>query len=202
MWCGVGINISAPTLFETPVSDGGYGYTNRGLGFLYFIPIVSVGIAEVFGHWFNDYLARRYIHSHKGVFEPEARLTMMYIGAIFQIVGLVLVGQTLLHHLPVVGIIFGWGMATIGLMLVSVAVLAYALDSYPTAPAEVSGWVEFARVAGGFSVGYFQQPWGKRVGYGVSFGTQAATLVFAMLLIGIAHFYGRALRLKAGPLRH
>lgn len=148
-----GVELASTSLrqlfFETPVADGAYGYTNRDLGSPYFIPIVSVGIAEVFGHWFNDFLARRYIYSHKGVFEPEARLTMMYIGAILQIVGLVFVGQTLLHHLPVVGIIFGWSMATISLMLVSVAVLAYALDSYPTAPAEVSGWIEFARVAGG-----------------------------------------------------
>lgn len=202
MWCGIGINISGPILFETPVADGGYGYTNRGLGFLYFIPIVSVGIAEAFGHWFNDFLARRYVHSHKGVFEPEARLTMIYIGAVFEIVGLVLVGQTLQHHLSVVGIIFGWGMAVVGLMLVSVAVFAYALDCYPTASAEVSGWVEFARVAGGFSIGYFQQPWGEKVGYGISFGTQAATLVFAMILVGFAHYYGHALRLRAGPLRH
>ncbi|RSL42798.1 hypothetical protein CEP54_015352 [Fusarium duplospermum] len=88
-----------------------------------------------------------------------------------------------------------------GIMCTSVAVTAYVLDSYPSAPAEVSGWTNIARAMSGFSVGYFQEPWGSKVGYDASFGTQAAIFGASMILIGIVHRYGHVLRLKSSQLR-
>ena len=59
--------------------------------------------------------------------------------------GLIIVGQTLEKHLSYAGIIMGWGMYVFGVMLATVAVTAYALDSYPNASSEVSGLLNFAR---------------------------------------------------------
>jgi MFS family permease len=162
---------------------------------------VAVFIGEAFGHPFNDWTARQYIRRHKGGFEAETRLWSIYIAIVFMTAGLVLVGQTLHRHLMVAGIIFGWGMHGFGVMLNSVAVTAYALDSYPTAPAEVGGWINFMRVIGGFSVGYFQQPWGEKVGFDVSFGTQSGIVAFSVIFVVLAHVYGHSLRARFGPLR-
>jgi len=144
MWA-VGINITSTILLETPIAAGGYGFNSRAVGFLYFTPLVAVSLGEFFGHFFNDWAANRYIRKHAGLFKPEARLITNYIAAGFMIPGLIIVGQTLEKHLSYAGIIMGWGMYVFGVMLATVAVTAYALDSYPNASSEVSGLLNFAR---------------------------------------------------------
>lgn len=158
-------------------------------------------IGEIFGHFANDFVAKRYIRRHQGVFEPEVRLWMAYIAAILMIIGLVLLGFGLQFHLNVASIIIGWGAHTCGLVILSVTTFAYAVDSYPGAPAETAGWISFIRVAGGFSVGYYQQPWGAAIGYQNSFGTQAALTGFGMLLVMVAHKYGHRLRVKSKQIQ-
>ena len=199
MWA-VGINITSTILLETPIIAGGYGFNARAVGFLYFTPLVAVSLGELFGHFFNDWVANRYIRKHAGLFKPEARLVTNYIAAGFMIPGLIIVGQTLQKHLSYVGIIMGWGMYVFGVMLATVAVTAYALDSYPTASSEVSGLLNFARVIGGFSVGYFQMPWGVKSGFGLSFGIQAIIVAVAVAIIVMLQLYGNVLRQKGGPV--
>lgn len=199
MW-SVGINITSTILLETPQIAGGYGFNARAVGLLYFTPLVAVGIGEFFGHFFNDYLANRYVRKHNGMFKPEARLWTCWIGALLMIPGLIAVGQTLAKHLSYAGIIMGWGIYTVGVMLASVAITAYLLDSYPNASSEVAGFLNFARTIGGFSVGYFQAPWGEAVGYGLSFGIQAIIIGVAMCIIAVLQIWGGKLRTKGGPV--
>ncbi|KAJ4988555.1 MFS-type transporter [Stagonosporopsis vannaccii] len=200
MW-SIGINITTSILFATPVEFGGYGFSATSVGFLYFTPVVAVFIGEIFGHYFNDYLANRYIHRHRGIFEPEVRLTTVYISTVVMVPGLILLGFALERHFHYGVIIIGWGLFTLGVMLTSVAVTTYAIDSYPMAPGEVSGYINFMRVIGGFSVGYFQQPWGHAVGYAASFGTQAAITAVAVVPFICLHIYGKALRSKGIKIR-
>ncbi|KAH7061955.1 major facilitator superfamily domain-containing protein [Paraphoma chrysanthemicola] len=195
MW-SIGINITTAILFATPTAYGGYGFSATSVGFLYFTPIVAVFIGEVFGHYFNDYLASRYVHRHKGIFEPEIRLVTVYLSTILMVPGLILLGFALQQHMHYGVIIIGWGMFTFGVMTTSVAVTTYAIDAYPTAPGEVSGYINFMRVIGGFSVGYFQQPWGLAVGYAASFGTQAAIVSVAVVPFICLHIFGKSLRRK------
>jgi MFS family permease len=199
MWA-VGINITSSILLETPREAGGYGFGARGVGFVYFTPVVAVTLGEIFGHFFNDYLANRYIKRHNGLFRPEARLPANYIAAVLMIPGLIIVGQALGHLLSWGAIVMGWGMYVFGVMVASVATTAYALDCYPTASGEVSAFVNFARTVSGFSVGYFQMPWGLASGYDVSFGIQAAVVAVATLILTFIFFFGERLRQKGGPL--
>ena len=115
--------------------------------------------------------------------------------------GLIIVGQTLEKHLSYAGIIMGWGMYVFGVLLASVAITAYLLDSYPSASTEMAGFLNFARVIAGFSVGYFQAPWGAKDGYGLSFGIQAIIVACAVLIIAFLQKFGGTLRTKAGPVR-
>ncbi|KAH7129144.1 major facilitator superfamily domain-containing protein [Dactylonectria macrodidyma] len=196
----IGINISTNLLFFKPKEFGGYGLTTKTIGFLYFANIVGVFLGEMFGHYFNDYMAHRYIKKHKGVFQSEVRLWTVYISIGLMVPSLILLGQCLEKTLPLVGVIFGLGIFAFGVMTMSVSVTAYGLDSYPNVPAETSCWLQFARTAGGFSVGYFQEPWMNRVGADVSFGTQAAIVAFSAVPIVLAHIYGASLRQKYGPV--
>ena len=199
MW-SVGINITSSILFATPKAVGGYGFNAKALGFLYLTPIVGVSLGELFGHFFNDFLANRYIRTHHGIFKPEARLWTNYIAAFFMIPGLIIVGQALEKHLHYSAIVMGWGMYVFGVMLASVAITAYALDAYPARSGEVSCFLNFARVCGGFTVGYFQQPWGEKDGYGISFGVQAVLVVIALAILICLHKFGASMRARGGSI--
>ncbi|GAB7348120.1 hypothetical protein MBLNU459_g6138t1 [Dothideomycetes sp. NU459] len=201
MWA-VGINITSSILLATPRAAGGYGFGSDAIGYLYFTPVVAVLLGELFGHFFNDYLANRYVRRHGGVFNPEARLWTNYIAAFFMIPGLILVGQALEHHLTYGAIVMGWGMYVFGVMCASVAITAYALDSYPSAAGEVSAFLNFARTVGGFAVGYFQQPWGEKDGYATSFGIQAVFVAVAVVILVVLQTFGPRMREKGGPLRY
>lgn len=126
MWA-VGINITSSILLETPQVAGDYGFGPKAVGYIYLTPIVAVTLGELFGHFFNDFMAN-----------------------LFMIPGLTIVNQALEKHLHYAAIIMGWGMYVFGVMIVSVAITAYALDCYPTGSAEVSAFVENSRVASGF----------------------------------------------------
>lgn len=140
----------------------------------------------------------RYVKRHNGILRPEARLTPVYFTLLLTVPGLILVGQAMEHHLSWVAIAFGWGMYVAATMIATVPVTAYALDSYPGAPGEVSAWINFARTIGGFSVGYFQLDWGEKSGYNVSFGTQAGIVATSSLIIVGLQIWGGKLRKRSG----
>lgn len=200
MW-SIGINITSSILFATPKEFGGYGFNSKAIGFLYLTPIVGVALGEFFGHFFNDILANRYIRTHHGIFNSEARLWTNYIATLLMIPGIIIVGQALEKTLHYSAIVVGWGMYVFGLMLASVAITTYALDSYPTRSGEVSCFLNFARVGGGFTVGYFQQSWGSRDGYGVSFGIQAMLVGLAFVILICLHRFGATMRAKGGEVK-
>ena len=147
----VGINITSTLLLETPEAEGGYGFSPTAIGYLYFTPIVGVILGEFFGHFFNDFVANRYIRTHNGHFKSEIRLTPTYLATLLMVPGLIMVGQALNKHLSYWVVVFGWGMYIFGVIIASVALSTYVLDSYPAASPEVAGLLNFARVLGGFT---------------------------------------------------
>lgn len=199
MWA-VGINQTSSILFATPAANDGYGFSQSATSYIFFAPIIAVLLGERFGHFFNDFIARLYVRTHKGVFVPEARLKTTYVAAFLTVPGLVVVGQVLQHHLHWAGLVLGWGMYVFGYMIVSVAVTAYVLDSYARASGELAALISFSRNVGGFAVGYFQLAWGLKDGYDVSFGVQAATVAVGALIVPVINLYGVKLRHRGGQL--
>lgn len=151
-------------------------------------------IGEGFGHWFNDFIATRYVRKHAGVFHPEARLPTAYIAAALMIPGLVAVGQALQFHLSVGVVIFGWGLYVCGVMLASVVVSAYLLECFPQRAADVSALLNFFRSVGGFQVGYYEMQWGVSMGFDKSFGVQSGIVAIALLIIVVLQVFGKKLR--------
>jgi hypothetical protein len=191
----VGINTTL-AMFVTPL----YGFAPRQVGFFYFTPVVAVILGESAGHWLHDALAERYIRQHKGHFEPEARLRVVFFSMPFVIVGLVLIGQCFENAWHYMATSVCWGMYVFGMMITTVALSSYCLDSYPEASGEVSAWLNMARTVGGFIVSYFQVTWAEAQGTKLSFGIQAAVCAGAFLFIIILLRWGKAMRVWAGPL--
>ncbi|KAH0371359.1 MFS general substrate transporter, partial [Aureobasidium melanogenum] len=191
----VGINTTL-SIFLTPL----YKFGPLQIGYFYFTPVVAALIGEVAGHWFHDWIAKSYIHSHNGHFEPEVRLRAIWLSTPFMIAGLIGLGFSLEdgYHYMVTAVF--WGLYVFGIMISTVALNAYNLDSYPEASGEVAAWLNFARTLGGFIVSYFQVTWAHAVGAKASFGTQAAIVFFAFGFVVLLQFVGKRLRMKSGAL--
>lgn len=200
MWV-IGVNQTTAILFETPQEAGGYGMSTKSAGFCAIVPVASVLLGEVVGHWSNEWIAKRYINKHDGIFKPEARLPPIYPAHLLMVGGLILIGQALGRHLNIGAVIVGWGMFVFGQMVMTVSLTAYILDAYPTAPGEIASLMNASRIISGFSVGYFQLGWGQSVGWAASFGTQAGISAASLTIIVVLHIWGEALRAKGGPLK-
>jgi hypothetical protein len=191
----VGINTTL-SMFLGP----SYGFGLRQVGFFYFTPIVAVIISEVTGHWLHDFLARLYMRSHRGRFEPEVRLQAIFLALPCTVVGLTLIGQALEGGWHFMALSVCWGLFVFGTMIMTVALSSYCLDSYPEASGEVSAWLNFSRTLGGFIISYFQVTWANAEGTKLSFGIQAAISAFAFIIILVLLRWGKAMRVWAGPL--
>jgi hypothetical protein len=136
----VGINTTL-SIFLTPLYDFG----PKQIGYFYFTPIVAALLGEIAGHWLHDGIARQYIKTHDGHFEPEVRLRAIWFSTPFMLAGLIGLGFALqdAYHFMVTAIF--WGLYVFGIMVSTVALNAYNLDSYPEASGEVSAWINFAR---------------------------------------------------------
>ncbi|KAI1175213.1 major facilitator superfamily domain-containing protein [Nemania sp. FL0916] len=191
----VGINTTL-SIFLQPV----YGFGPKQIGYFYFTPIIAVIIGETIGHWLHDILAKQYIRSHKGHFEPEVRLRAIIVALPFMLVGLILLGQSLQNewHWAVTAV--SWALYVFSTMITTVAISSYNLDCYPEASGEVSAWVNFSRTLGGFVVSYFQVTWANSEGTKASFGIQAAICFAAFSLVVLLMFKGKAMRVWSGPL--
>lgn len=191
----VGINTTL-SIFLTPL----YNFGPKQIGFFYFTPVVAALLGEIAGHWLHDAIARQFINTHGGQFEPETRLRAIWFSTPFMLAGLVGLGFALEdgYHFMVTALF--WGLYVFGIMISTVALNAYNLDSYPAASGEVSAWINFARTAGGFIISYFQVIWAQSVGPKVSFGTQAGICAFAFLMIILLQVYGKVMRIKSGAL--
>ncbi|KAK0642869.1 major facilitator superfamily domain-containing protein [Cercophora newfieldiana] len=191
----VGINTTL-SIFVTPL----YGFGPKQIGFFYFTPIVAVILGEVIGHWLHDANANYYIRSHKGHFEPEVRLRVIYLSIPLVIIGLVLFGQAMESAWHYMAAAVVWGLYVFGMMITTVALNSYCLDAYPEASGEVSAWLNFSRTVGGFIVSYFQVRWADAQGTKLSFGIQGAVCAAAVILIVVLQIWGKRLRAWAGPL--
>ncbi|KAK9380336.1 major facilitator superfamily domain-containing protein [Kockiozyma suomiensis] len=196
----IGINTTL-SLFLTPEAPAGYGFSTSSVSLFYFTPMIGAVLGELFGHFFNDYMAKRYIRLHHGHFEPEARLWAMYLGELFILPGLIISGFALEKHWHWAALAVGWGMFVFGVMINTVALLAYLLDCYPEASGEIAANVNMGRTIGGFIISYFQVEWAQKSGADMSFGIQAAISAAVFGAIVVLQIYGRSLRNWSGPLR-
>jgi MFS family permease len=143
MWT-IGI-VSTSTQFVKPPP---YLFSDTAVALLYFAPMIGTVLAELWGHWFNDFLCKTYIRTHGGRYKPENRLWGVYPAWIIGIAGLVLFGQALQHKLPWIAVAIGWAMNCFSTLGTTTAVSAYLLDVLPRHAALASAWINAFRTVG------------------------------------------------------
>ncbi|KAK0192767.1 major facilitator superfamily domain-containing protein [Armillaria mellea] len=125
----------------------------------------------------------------------ESRLWACYIALPLYICGFVTLGASIQNHLNTAGIVMGWGISELSIMINTVAIYAYCNDCFPKHQGEISALINLARVLGGFAVAYFQVPWAEKHGALQTFGCEAAIVAgLFVLIIPAMQIYGRNLR--------
>ena len=82
----------------------------------------------------------------------------MWLSTPFLIAGLIGLGFCLQDAYHYMLTAFFWGLYVFGIMISTVALNAYNLDSYPEASGEVSAWINFARSKSITSKKIYQKP--------------------------------------------
>ncbi|KAL8679024.1 MAG: hypothetical protein Q9186_004652 [Xanthomendoza sp. 1 TL-2023] len=192
----VGINTTL-SIFLVPLYDFG----TKQIGYIYFAPITAAILGQLCGHYLHDYVAKQYTYRYKSEFQPEARLLVIYIATPFMLAGLVLIGFSLQNGYHYMVTAVAWGLYVFGIMITTVGITAYNLESYPQASGETAAWIGASRTSGGFIISYFQVRWAEASGPQRSFGVQASITAAALLLVITLSLYGRRIRRWSGDLK-
>lgn len=174
----IGINTTISLLVIPPP----YSFSAAAEATSWLAPLIGAIIAEVWGHWFNDWLCNRYIRKHDGLYHLENRLWGTYVPTLVGITGLVLYGQALQHTLHWMALMVAWACVAFAMVTAVTVVSAYCLDSFPNHASLVASIINFWRTTGGFCVVYFQLKWIATSGAGVTFGCQAMILGVAFII--------------------
>lgn len=194
----IGLNTQISVFLTNPEL---YAFNDKDLGLFYFAPIIATILAEVAGHWLHDLAATLYTRHHAGRFEPESRLLPIYLATPVMITGIVLVGYGLQRVWHYIIIAVGMGLFVFGILIVTTAINAYVLDSYPEAPGEVSAWINAGRTVGGFVITYFEIKWAEKEGTERSLGIQAAVVAAALVVFVLPlQIWGKKMRVWQGKI--
>ena len=83
-------------------------------------------MGELFGHWFNDFIANRHIRKSGGTYDPEVRLWTVYISTAFLVGALVFYGYGIARHMTWIALIMAWAMYSFGIVTATVAITGKA----------------------------------------------------------------------------
>ncbi|KAI2708476.1 hypothetical protein CBS147332_6537 [Penicillium roqueforti] len=158
-WLTVTSSVLSLTFPEPPYlfSPAQIGYTSAG-------PLVGNIIGAVYGGFLGDRSILYYAKRNRGYYEPEMRLYILHLPAIFMTGGLIMFGATIsrgMHWIwpNIAGAFFGFGLGSI-----SDAALVLVMDSYREITGDAFTAVTFMRNAVGIAIPFAISPWIQRNG--------------------------------------
>ncbi|KAF5364830.1 hypothetical protein D9758_009320 [Tetrapyrgos nigripes] len=218
----IGINITNTIFLQSPPPLG-FGFNLTIVSGIYATPVVAVLIGEVLARYLMYWLMLWGLRRNNGVLEAENRLCAvlyalflpihegklttdfdllalnnkraLYIGVPLNLVGCLVLGAALQHHFNVGVVIVGWGFAQVSVLVMTVAIYAYANDCFPRREGEVSAIFNLVRTLGGFSVAYYQVPWSSKHGAIQTLGLETGIVcALFVLIVPLLQWKGRAIR--------
>ncbi len=141
------------------------------------------------------------MRKHAGHIEPEARLIIIWLASPIMAISILIIGFALQRswHWSVLAVFFAGQV--MGIMIATVAVNAYLLDSYPEGSGEVGAWIVVGRTMGGFMATYIEINWVTKSGPKNALGAQTGITAAAGLIILFLGFYGKRLRKAQGQMK-
>lgn len=191
----VATTVLVPVYLQTPVAQGGYGFTPTANACFSFVTWITVLLGELYGLLFNDRIPLWRCRRHNGIWKPEYRLWPTLLPTLFLLpVGLGIFGVALEYHLP-------WEVLALGILLLSTSEIAntpivvnYVSECFVAHPSEVFVILQFYRLILGTTVTFFINPWVKAVGPGWTFGMMGFFSIAGFGLLGLLEWKGGLFR--------
>ncbi|KAH8892173.1 MFS general substrate transporter [Thozetella sp. PMI_491] len=167
-----------------------YNFSANMIGLTYLACVLGTTFGCIFAGWFNDLMATFIARKSNGFKEPEARLWAAAIPLILHPAGCVLYGVGAAHGVHWVGLCFGLGITTLGIVMGSTLALSYCIDCYKEIAGEAIVTVIIIRNCMGFAFGYAVTPMVTNLGLQNSFllvaflGMGLTGLCFVMIAVG------------------
>ncbi|KAF7562642.1 hypothetical protein G7046_g1497 [Stylonectria norvegica] len=141
-----------------------YNFTPAQIGIAYLSPFIFGGIASFWAGTFADWVAIFLAKRRGGIREAEHRLWALAVSAVLSSGGLLLWGVGASHHLHFMGLIFGIGFVTFGVVCGGAISLAYAVDCFKEISGETLVSIIIIRNTLGFAFSYAITPWIDNLG--------------------------------------
>lgn len=129
----VAMSVLAGVMFAAPpwqFDAAAVGYVSAG-------PLIGGALATVFLGLVSNPLIKFMTRRNKGVYEPEFRLVLAGVGAIFSVGGLVGFGHAIQGSMSIYTISTIWGVTLFGMSVAASVTMAYGLDAQPAHAVEM-----------------------------------------------------------------
>ncbi|KAF9891711.1 hypothetical protein FE257_003723 [Aspergillus nanangensis] len=173
-WYNVLIGTMAQVFGNAP-----YNFSTNMIGLTYLACFLGASLGCLMAGWMNDSLATFIARRNNGIKEPEARLWAAVVPLVLHPAGCVLYGVGAAHGIHWVGLCFGLGLVTLGIVMGSTLALSYCVDCYKEVAGESIVTVIIIRNTIGFAFGYAVTPMVD------SLGLQGAFLLVAFVGMGL-----------------
>lgn len=199
-WSGFlyGINLSWYMVLNGTVSPvlsaAPYNFSAALVGSVYAGPIIGAAAASLWSGNAADWLALRLAWRNGGVREPEHRLWVLLLAALVSSAGLITWGVGAYHGVHWVGLVFGLGMLTFGVVTGGSIAVSYNVDCFKEIAGETTVSVMLIRNTIGFGISYAITPWWTTQGLQNCFITAAMISIGCTLTFFIMTVYGKRIR--------
>ena len=170
----VGLNIVVTIFLQTPVEEGGYGFTGGQNSEFLFCQWVALALAEVYGFVLNDRSALWMCRRRGGVWKPEYRLfPVMILPCIAAPVGLILFGVGIQYHLHYMVLATGFFLSSWADLALVPVLTTYLAEVFRGYASETYTALWAWRLSLGVVIPFFLNGWLARHGPAWCFGTMA-----------------------------
>lgn len=188
-WYNVLNGTASPVLSAPP-----YNWSAALVGSAYVAPLIGAAFAAVWSGTIADKITIRLARRNKGIREPEQRLWPLLLSGTMATAGLITWGVGAYYGVSWVGLCFGLGMLTFGVVTGGSIAISYNVDCFKELGGESMISVIIIRNTLGFGFSYAITPWYTNQGLkncfiAAGFVSLACTFSFLLMIV-----FGKNLR--------
>lgn len=174
---------------------GGYGFTPQQNAEFTFSLWFGIILAQIYGHYLNDWLPLWLCARNGGTWKPEYRLHTLWLPSlILYPIGLGIFGVALQYHTHYMVLALAVFLITFSATLSVPVTVNYVIECFRQHALETSAIIGSYRLAFSLAVPFFIIPWEKMVGVGWVFGMTAFFCVGSFMLLVLLMWKGHEIR--------
>ncbi|KAM0804772.1 putative polyamine transporter [Usnea florida] len=190
----VGLAIVVSIFLQSPVSDGGYGFTPNDNAEFNFSQWAGLLMCQICGMLLNDRVPLWISRRRGGAWHLEYRLYPILLIAAASPIGFGIFGAGIQYHLHFMILALGTFLVVFGACYSTPISINYIIECFNTIPLEVAVIMHVYRQILALALPFFLFSWKGVVSAGWLFGMMAFFCIFATLLLGVVMWKGPALR--------